>query len=78
MFHAAPLDWPDPLHDDACCGLAGEIVDSLLPFTEASPAAMLLQLLVLLGNVVGRGTWVGPAKRAWRSNEFVLVVGDSS
>jgi hypothetical protein len=78
VFHAAPVDWPDPLHDDAYCGLAGEIVDSLLPFTEASPAAMLLQLLVLLGNVVGRGTWVGPAKRAWRTNEFVLVVGDSA
>lgn len=37
VFHAAPRDGPGPLHDDADRGFAGEIIDSLLPFTEPSP-----------------------------------------
>src|SRR5262245_44300396 len=47
--------WPDPLAEAAYHGLAGEYVRALEPHTEADPAAVLVQLLVAVGNVVGRG-----------------------
>jgi len=47
--------WPDELHKDALYGLAGDIVRTMEPHTEADPAALLLNLLVAFGNAVGRG-----------------------
>lgn len=47
--------WPAPLDDAAYHGVAGEIVRSLAPHTEADEAAMLVQLLAAAGNMVGRG-----------------------
>lgn len=44
--------WPQ-LASTACHGLAGEIVRAIEPHTEADPAALLSQLLVSFGNVVG-------------------------
>ena len=45
--------WP-MLGAAAYYGLAGKVVNTILPHTEADPAAMLLQYLVSFGNVVGR------------------------
>jgi hypothetical protein len=45
--------WP-VLGSAAYHGLAGKVVNTILPHTEADPAAMLLQYLVSFGNVVGR------------------------
>ena len=38
-------------------GLAGEVVSTILPHTEADPVALLLQFLVSFGNVVGRNRY---------------------
>ena len=48
--------WP-VLDSAAYHGLAGETVSTILPYTEADPAAMLLQYLVSFGNVVGRQSY---------------------
>jgi len=50
--------WP-VLGSVAYHGLAGEVVETILPHTEADPAAMLLQYLVSFGNVVSFGTRIG-------------------
>jgi hypothetical protein len=39
---------------DAFHGFAGELVRTIEPHTEADPAAILLQFLVVFGNMVGR------------------------
>ena len=36
-------------------GLAGEVVSTIAPQTEADPVALLLQLLVYSGNAISRG-----------------------
>src|SRR6516164_7795883 len=47
--------WPAPLAAEAFHGPLGEAVNVLAPASEADPAALLFQLLVGFGNVVGRG-----------------------
>ncbi len=44
--------WP-VLEDAAYYGLAGKIVRSLAPHTEADPVAILLPFLAMFGNVIG-------------------------
>src|ERR1700760_2424268 len=62
----------------ALYGLAGEVVRTLAPHTEAQPEALLLQLLAAFGNVIGPGPhcMVGPTRHAL--NLFVVLVGESS
>src|SRR5262245_11726126 len=43
--------WP-VLDKTAYYGLAGEVVATILPHTEADPAALLLQYLTCFGNMV--------------------------
>jgi hypothetical protein len=69
---------PPTLAPAALHGLAGDIVRSLAPHTEADPAALLLQLLALYGNLAGPAphALVGPTRHGL--NLFVVLVGDSS
>jgi hypothetical protein len=76
----APLKPPAKLHlrEQALYGLAGQVVRTLAPHTEAHPAAILLQFLAAFGNAAGPGPHclVGPARH--RLNLFVVLVGESS
>jgi hypothetical protein len=47
--------WPSPLDANALHGLAGDFVRAVEPYSEADSVALLTQLLVGIGNVVGRG-----------------------
>ncbi len=66
------------LGEEALHGVAGQLIRTLAPHTEAHPAALLLQLLAAFGNAVGRGPhcMVGAARHSL--NLFVILVGDSS
>ena len=46
--------WPAPMSRAVYVGIFGDIVDALAPQTEADPAALLIQLLAMFGNVIGR------------------------
>jgi hypothetical protein len=70
--------WPAPLADDAYYGLAGEIVRGIAPHTEADPVAMLIHLLIGYGNIVGRSTYLKVGRTFHHTNEFALVIGDTS
>lgn len=51
---APPLiDWPAPLAPIAFHGVVGDLVRLVQPHTEADPAALLLQGLVIFGNILG-------------------------
>jgi hypothetical protein len=69
---------PPALTDPALYGLAGLVVRSLSPHTEADPAAVLLQFLAAFGNLVGPALHcrVGPTRHGL--NLFVVLVGESS
>jgi hypothetical protein len=71
-------DWPK-LSDDALTGVTGEVVDGLLPHTEASKAALLFTFLTVAGNTIGlRPHAMVEGSSRHRCNLFVALVGDTS
>ena len=46
--------WPDPPAEEAFYGLAGQIVRTIEPSTEADLAALLMQVLLSFGSAAGR------------------------
>jgi hypothetical protein len=74
----APEGWPDPPAPDAYYGLAGDIVGAIAPHTEADPVAVLVQLLVACGALIGRGAWFEVEATRHYANEFAVLVGDSA
>jgi hypothetical protein len=73
-----PSEWPDPPAKEAFYGLAGRIVRAIEPSSEADPTALLVQVLVAFGNIVGRGAHLVIESDLHRGNEFVVLVGRSS
>jgi hypothetical protein len=45
--------WPEPLHGIALVGPLGDAVRLIEPHSESDPAAILFQLLIGYGNLVG-------------------------
>jgi hypothetical protein len=74
----APAGWPAPPAADAFHGLAGQIVNRIAPHTEADPVAILAQLLVCCGALIGRGAHFRVEATLHHPNEFVVLVGDSA
>ncbi len=72
------VSWPDAPAPEAFYGLAGEIVSAIAPHSEADPTAILVQLLTVFGNVVGRGSYFTAEADRHGLNEFVVLVGDTS
>jgi len=73
-----PSGWPEPPAPAAYYGLAGEIVGAIAPHTEADPVAVLVQLLVACGALIGRGGWFEVEATRHYANEFAVLVGDSA
>ncbi len=73
-----PENWPHPLAEDAFYGLAGDIVRTIEPHTEADPAALMIQLLTTFGNVVGREAHFMVEATPHHPNLFAVVVGDTA
>ena len=74
----APAGWPPPPATEAFHGLPGAIVDKITPNTEADPVAILTQLLVCCGALIGRGAWFQVEATRHHPNQFLLLIGDSS
>ena len=70
--------WPAPPAEEAFHGLAGRIVRTIEPASEADPAALLVQGLVAFGNVIGRFAHFAVEGDVHRGNEFVVIVGKTS
>jgi hypothetical protein len=75
---AAPDRFPAPPDAAAYHGLAGQIVQTIAPHTEADPVALLGQLLVAAGAAVGRGAWFSVEATRHYTNQFLVLVGDSA
>ena len=77
-IRARKKGWPAPLSDAAFIGLAGEIVRAIQPISEADPAAILVQLLVAVGNACGRGPHFLAEADRHGLNLFAVIVGDTA
>ena len=73
-----PDGWPAPPDPAAYHGLAGAIVERLAPNTEADPVAILTQLLVACGAMIGHQAFFQVEATRHHPNEFVLLVGDTA
>jgi len=72
---AAPL--PASLAREAFHGLAGALTDTIAPHSEADPAAILTQMLVIFGNIVGRNPHFMVEDDRHGTNEFLVTVGST-
>jgi hypothetical protein len=70
--------WPGPPGAEAFYGLPGRIVQMIEPSTEADLAALLVQLLVGFGSLIGRSAHFRVEADYHRGNEFVVLVGRTS
>jgi hypothetical protein len=70
--------WPDPPEADAFYGLAGDIVRTIEPHSEADPVALLVQFLVAFGIAVGRGPYFTAEADRHYTNLFLVLVGRTS
>jgi hypothetical protein len=73
-----PFDWPGPIDQAAYHGLVGDILGTIVPTSEADPAAILVQLLTAFGNVIGlRPHFVAEDDRH-SLKIFTVLVGETS
>jgi hypothetical protein len=72
----APV-WPQ-LDPAALTGLAGHIVETIAPQSEADPAAILLHVLCAAGSIVGGGPHARVEQDAHPARLNVVLVGKSS
>ncbi|MBZ5581438.1 MAG: primase C-terminal domain-containing protein [Acidobacteriia bacterium] len=73
-----PAKWPAPIDDAAYYGLAGDIVRTLEPQTEADPVALLIHVLVGVGNLGGRSPYFQVGGASHHTNENAICVGKTS
>jgi hypothetical protein len=71
-------EWPEPPHEAIYHGLAGEIVRTIDPHTEADPVAILVQFLVAFGSAVGRGPHFLAEADRHGANLFAVFVGETA
>ena len=74
-----PWERPWPAMDqEAYHGLAGDVVRTIEPHTEADPVAILVQVLTNVGNIIGRCPYYQVESDYHRANLFCVLVGQSS
>jgi hypothetical protein len=78
MRGALAAPWPETPGDEAFHGVAGEIVRSIEPHSEADPVALLVQLLVAFGNAIGRRAHFRVEADRHYTNLFAVLIGQTS
>ncbi len=69
---------PAPLAKKAYYGLAGDVIKTIEPHTEADPVALLLSLFVLYGNVIGKNSYFLAEADKHFCNIFGCLVGETA
>jgi len=73
----AANDWPS-LGPNALHGLAGEVVNAIVPYSEADATALLIQFLVAIGNVFGPLPHCRVEASRHGLNLFAVLVGETA
>ena len=74
---AAAPGWPI-IEDDAYYGIAGDIVRTFDPHTEADPVGILIQFLAHFGNVIGKSPYYQVEAERHHANLYIVLVGRSA
>lgn len=72
------VPWPEPMPEAAFYGLAGEVVAAILPHTEAAREAILVNFLIALGAMAGRGPHTTAGNARHGVNLFAVLTGATS
>src|SRR5215472_2848619 len=75
---AHECDWISPPAQKAFHGLAGEFVRLVEPHSEADPVSLLVQFLVVFGNLAGPNLYRVADGSHHGLNLFAVLVGKSS
>jgi hypothetical protein len=70
--------WPEEVDEAALHGLVGEVVRTIEPHSEADPMALLVQFLVVFGNVIGQAPFFQAEADLHHGNLFAVLVGDTA
>jgi hypothetical protein len=65
-------------NDSILYGPAGQLIVKAAQYNESHPAGMLVDFLVSLGSIIGRGPYFNISATRHYPNEFMARVGDSS
>jgi len=71
-------EFPKSMPAEVYRGMAGAIVKYLENFTEAAPEALLINLLVAFGAMVGKEAWIEVGGDRHYPNLFAVLVGDTA
>lgn len=74
LIEQAGPEWSD----DVMYGVCGDIIRKASAYCEAHPAGMYLDLLVAVGNIIGRGPYFNITKTRHYTNEFLVRVGSTA
>jgi hypothetical protein len=77
IANVAFVAWPT-MSEAAYHGMAGDIVNTIKPHTEADPVAILVQLLTCAGNIIGNCPYYQIEGTRHHANLFSVLVGRSS
>lgn len=70
--------WPEHPQNETYYGLVGDIVRAIDPHSEADPVALLIQALMMFGNIIGKTAhFVAEADKHYL-NIFAVLVGTTS
>jgi hypothetical protein len=78
FYIPTPRRTPLPPDKSAFYGLAGDFVLAMDPYTEAGPAALLIQFLAAFGVMVGSNPYYTIGATKHPSLLFVVLIGDTS
>jgi hypothetical protein len=70
-------EWPT-MSGDAYHGLAGDVVRTIEPHSEADPVAILIQFLTCAGNIIGSCPFYQVEGTRHRANLFAVLVGETA
>lgn len=76
-FNSSQTEWPK-VSPTVYYGVTGEIVKAIDPHTEADPMAILVQLLVAVGNIMGRYAYFEVEADKHYPNLFAVIVGETA
>jgi hypothetical protein len=72
------VPWPEPLAEEAFYGLAGDVVHTIAPGSEADQSGLFLQLLGIFGSLIGRNAYFEVGATRHYSNLYIGLVGRTS
>ena len=70
--------WPAELDSAALHGVIGELVAAIEPHSESDPVAILAQSLIVFGSILGQSGYYQVEASRHHTNEFAVLVGESS